>query len=253
MSIDTTSKKTKRDVTPSEPMAKPIAPPPVQVEERIPPQKETIPTPMHSPPNVDLPKPAPTVPHWKDAMQEKRTQQKRAEKIVKLRQQAMTARSNVSKLEKELLKIELDARDTEPATTQQSTFQIKEQVPLPVPPAWTNAKQASTQRDQTMDLKHLVLNGLVPTAIADTGAKSNCGMEYVSECGQYKLAASPFRPTGQQSDKVFQYANGTMAAASEVKHLPMKLRPPANKMGTTIKGYKCGGTVQSIKRCSRYR
>ena len=187
MSIDTTSKKTKRDVTPSEPMAKPIAPPPVQVEERTPPQKETIPTPMESPPNVDVPEPAPTAPHWKETMREKRAQRKRAKKLKKLKKQAMTAQLNVSKLEKELLEIELEARQTEPTTAQQSTFQVKEQVPLPIPPAWTNA-----QPSQTRDLKHLVLNGLVPMAIADTGATSNCGIEYVSECGQYKLAASPF-------------------------------------------------------------
>ena len=100
MSIDTTSKTTKRDVTPSEPMAKPIAPPPVQVKERIPPQKETVHAPMDSPPQVDVPKPAPTAPHWKETMREKRAQQKRAKKLEKLRKQAMTARLNVSKLKK---------------------------------------------------------------------------------------------------------------------------------------------------------
>ena len=69
MPNDAIYKKTKRKITPSsEPMAMPIAPPPVQVEERIPPQKETVQTPMDSPPQVDVPKPAPTAPHWKETI-----------------------------------------------------------------------------------------------------------------------------------------------------------------------------------------
>ena len=57
------------------------------------------------------------------------------------------------------------------------------------------------------------MNREMPTAIADTGAVSSCRKPGWSECGNYRLAADPFLPTGRTSNKLFQYAGGDIAAA----------------------------------------
>ena len=41
---------------------------------------------------------------------------------------------------------------------------------------------------------------------------------------------SPFLPTGKMSDKIFQYAGGGLAPATEVKGLPMDVRSPADEV-----------------------
>ena len=38
---------------------------------------------------------------------------------------------------------------------------------------------------------------------------------------------NPFLNTGRQSDKVFQYADGDVAPATHINHLPMDVRDPA--------------------------
>ena len=111
---------------------------------------------------------------------------------------------------------------------------------MPLPPAWT--KQDSTSDAGTIafagdghtwseeELKELVMNGEVPTAIADAGAASSCGKPVWSECGQYRLAADPFLPTGRKSTKLFQYAGGDIAAADEIKELPFDVREEAREV-----------------------
>ena len=75
----------------------------------------------------------------------------------------------------------------------------------------------------------MVLNRTIPTAVADAGASSNCGAApLVSTCGNFEIKEDPFSPTGKQSDKTFRDASGGLSPATELKELPMKLRPPAN-------------------------
>ena len=65
-----------------------------------------------------------------------------------------------------------------------------------------------------------MVNGKVPTAIADAGVASSCGKPVWSKCGKYRLAADPFLPTERKSTKLFQYAGGNIAAADKIKELP---------------------------------
>ena len=46
----------------------------------------------------------------------------------------------------------------------------------------------------------------------------------MSECGKHRLGSDPFIATVRKSDKIFQYASGTVAAADEIKKLPFKVR-----------------------------
>lgn len=66
-----------------------------------------------------------------------------------------------------------------------------------------------------------VLEGTINSAIADSGAASSCG--------KYELQGNPFRNTGLQSDKFFQYAGGKCAQAKELMHLPFELRGSAKE------------------------
>ena len=45
-------------------------------------------------------------------------------------------------------------------------------------------------------LRRAVLDGNVPTAIADAGASTSCGKPSVSDCGRYILDSDPFVATG---------------------------------------------------------
>ena len=63
---------------------------------------------------------------------------------------------------------------------------------LPCPKSWTDEA----------GLKDMVLNRLVPTAVADAGASSNCGAApLVSTCGNYEIKTDPFISTGKASEK----------------------------------------------------
>ena len=55
------------------------------------------------------------------------------------------------------------------------------------------------------------------TSIADAGASSSCSHPEVYECGKYRLDSDPFIATSRKSDKIFQYAGGTISAADEIK------------------------------------
>ena len=79
-------------------------------------------------------------------------------------------------------------------------------------------------------LKQLVINGEIDTAIADAGASSSCGVPWTSECGEYKLKDDPFTETGRKSNKIFQDAGGGLAPATEVKELPYSVRGEAKEI-----------------------
>ena len=76
------------------------------------------------------------------------------------------------------------------------------------------------------ELREFTITQQVPTAIADAGATSNCGMDYESNCGRYCMG-DPFHGTGKPSDKIFQYLGGDIAAATTIKQLPMEIQDPA--------------------------
>ena len=92
------------------------------------------------------------------------------------------------------------------------------EIPLPQPPSWTAEKE----------LNQKVVAGQVPTAIADAGCITNCNMEFVSEYGEYGLEYQPYDKTGARSDKVFSYAGGGVAAATDTNQMLFNIREPAN-------------------------
>ena len=49
----------------------------------------------------------------------------------------------------------------------------------------------------------------------------------MSECGKYRLDSEPFIATSHKSDKIFQYAAGTIAAADKIKKLSFNLQEEA--------------------------
>ena len=108
---------------------------------------------------------------------------------------------------------------------------------LPVPPTW-RSENANVQWVNAAEclseaqLKQMVLNGEVATAIADAGASSSCGIP-VSMCGGYKLKSDPFTETGRKSNKTFQYAGGGLAPATEIRELPYDVRGEAKEVHIT--------------------
>ena len=81
------------------------------------------------------------------------------------------------------------------------------------------------------ELRRKVINGEVPTAIADAGASSSVGKPMqTSECGRYQLASDPFKPTGRLSNKIFQYGGGTIAKAKDIRELPYDVRGEAKEV-----------------------
>ena len=92
---------------------------------------------------------------------------------------------------------------------------------MPTPRSW---------KDEA-ELKDMVLRRLVPTAVADAGASSNCGAApLVSTCGNYEIKTDPFISTGTTSMKVFRDAGGRLNPASHLKLLPMDVRSQANEV-----------------------
>ena len=49
----------------------------------------------------------------------------------------------------------------------------------------------------------------------------------MSEYRKYRLDSDPFTANIQKSDKIFQYAGGTIAAPDEIKQLPFKAQEKA--------------------------
>ena len=168
-------------------------------------------------------------------MRDKRKEKKREKKTQRLLAAKSMAQQALSLLEYQMYDLETKAvqEDTKRAMQAEElehwTHDDKP-APIPLPLTWTKQDSeidagmiAFAGNEHTWskeELKELVMNGEVPTAIADAGAASSCGKPVWSECGQYRLAADPFLPTGRKSTKLFQYAGGDIAAADEIKELP---------------------------------
>ena len=89
-----------------------------------------------------------------------------------------------------------------------------------------------------LTLKDKVLRGLVPMAVADAGASSNCGAaSLLSNCGGFEIKKDPFIKTGVESTKVFRDAGGRLNPATEIKITPIDLRPSANEVHM-VPGFK---------------
>lgn len=70
------------------------------------------------------------------------------------------------------------------------------------------------------ELKQGVLDGTIPSAIADSGATSSVGTKRDKK-------RNAFVETGRQSDKVFRMPNGEVEEASDVDELQHDVRHPA--------------------------
>ena len=73
-------------------------------------------------------------------------------------------------------------------------------------------------------MKLKVLNGKMPTAIADTGAYPNCDKRESSICGDFKTNWNSFVETGRKTNTIFQYGRGSLAVADEMKYLPFDVQ-----------------------------
>ena len=70
------------------------------------------------------------------------------------------------------------------------------------------------------ELKQGVLDGTIPSAIADSGATSNVGTKRDKK-------RNAFVATGRQSDKAFRMPNGEIEEASDMDELHHNVRHPA--------------------------
>ena len=66
------------------------------------------------------------------------------------------------------------------------------------------------------ELWQAVLDGTVPTLIADAGASASCGQPLISDCGMYTLDNNPFIATGQKLDDIF--CHGTRQHRASRQH-----------------------------------
>ena len=74
-------------------------------------------------------------------------------------------------------------------------------------------------------VKHAVLEGLIPSAISDTGATSTAGSP---------KDIQSFDVTGELSTKVFRLPDGSSKAAREKATLKLPLRDPANQVDVVL-------------------
>ena len=168
-------------------------------------------------------------------MRARRAERKRNQKIYKIERAKASAEYTLTILESQLAdqaRALTDANQPREEKYCGASTDEEPDVPIPMPPRWQQeslqySDQAATLTEEK--LRELTLSQQIPTAIADAGATSNCGMDYESECGRYKMV-NPFVDTGRTSDKIFQYAGGGLAPASVIKELPMEVRAPANEV-----------------------
>ena len=107
-----------------------------------------------------------------------------------LAEQIAVSAAAIEAMEAELASIEKQDPPSPPPPAPAKAYKY---VPkLPCPKSWTDEA----------GLKDMVLNRLVPTAVADAGASSNCGAApLVSTCGNYEIKTDPFISTGKASEK----------------------------------------------------
>jgi hypothetical protein len=88
-----------------------------------------------------------------------------------------------------------------------------------LPPRQVEAQESH----HTITTKRGVLNGSIPSAIADSGATSHVG----TALDAYKSA---FIPTCKRSHKVFELPNGTKKPASKIQELQHDICQPAKNI-----------------------
>ena len=162
----------------------------------------------------------------------KRRRQQFNRKLHKAQEREALANKRVQRLENALYAAakSLAKCEHQPTSTAEDDYVLDlEMEQLPMPPSWNKPKAAAvvtTKSPAELELKRKVLEGKVPTAVADAGASSSVGKYLESECGQYQMA-DPLITTGRKSDKTFQYGGGSCARAKEIKELPYDVRGEA--------------------------
>ena len=145
------------------------APPPSQVEglKKLPPPERA----------------KPTVPQreWRAKLKSKRATKKRKEKLERKKQRAYEAKENLI-LHEAALRAQtqrlIQANQPKEETPPQYSPSDDEAVPIPVPPAWGDHLPPDGAHNITeAELLHLTITNQIPTAIADAGASSNCGIQ----------------------------------------------------------------------------
>ncbi len=94
------------------------------------------------------------------------------------------------------------------------TCQVEEQAYNPSP----STKESNIHNEA---IRQGVLNGTIPSAVADSGTTSSVG-----------TATDPHIATGRTSTKMFHLPNGTHAKATELKQLIHEVRQPARDVHT---------------------
>ena len=164
-----------------------------------------------------------------------RVDRKRRNKLQKLQQAVELSKWNVQLLENELQQTMPDAAPEPVDLKPTSWFEPS----LPCPPGWSweptaakvNLTAESINELTEADLKQMVLDGTIDTAITDSGATSSCGMDTTSNYGQYQLP-DPFVAAGKPSNKIFQYGGRSLGVGKELKHLPYDVHWQAKEIHT---------------------
>ena len=134
-----------------------LALPPCQVEEQ--------PT-----PNKQEKKPCDKA--WQQHMRDARRQRKLKEKLQRINKQKECAMAALESLEEELLQHTKEMVGAVDSNQEKKCTNTPVQtIPIPEPPTWSKSDEVTDKK-----LKELTLAQKIPTAIADTGASSNCGM-----------------------------------------------------------------------------
>ena len=95
------------------------------------------------------------------------------------------------------------------------------------------------QLNNINELKQRVLNGSIPSAVADSGATSSVGTNRDRK-------KNTFVPTGRQSDKAFCMPNGNVEEASNMDGLHHNVRHPTKDVHI-VPGIKRGSLISIPK------
>ena len=175
-------------------------------------------------------------------MLDARAWRKRREKLDKLQRTIKQSRHDVETTEEELRQLD-SVESPEPAATSPRTWFTPN---LPRPPGWSpdfsktkvNLTSELINELTEEELKQMVLDGTVETAISDSGATSSFGVDTTSDCGRCKWQ-DPFVPTGKPSNKIFQCGGGALGVGKELMHLPYGVRGGA-------KNPHCAGPTEPL-------
>ena len=196
------------------PCLSPVAvPPPCQVEEQVP----------NTPPSRSK----------QSKRADKLKRRKLNRKQTKVLHNLTDSSSKLQRLERKLEEAAVALSAANAQANIQNTFEkespatTSDVIDIPMPPSWSESKPTCASEEE---LKQMVLNGEVPTAIADSGASSSIGKPMIPTCSNHALNADPLVHTGRKSTKIFQYGGGSVAPVSEVKEFPFDVRGEAKEI-----------------------